>query len=87
MGYMEAVTITQLKTWGVLGMLSFLGAVTFGRDTAQFEQLVEFLTWLSLALWGIVAATTLWRTHTHYRHTLHKRKIRKKTEEKRHGYS
>ena len=84
---MEAGTITQIKALGLFGVVSVLGAVTFGRDAAQFEQLVEFLTWLSLALWGIVAATTLWRTHTHYRHALHRRKIRKKTEEKHHGYS
>jgi Ca2+/H+ antiporter len=79
-------TITQLKTVGLFAMHSF-AAVTFGRDTAQFEQLVEFLTWLSIALWGIVVATTLLRTHTHYKHAWHKRKNRKKTEEKRHGYS
>lgn len=87
-GYMEATIITQLDALvNSFMMHPFLAAVTFGRDAAQFEQLIEFLAWLSIALWGIVVVTTLWRTHTHYRHAWHKRKIRKKTEEKRHGYS
>ncbi len=84
---MEAAIITQLGAMGSLGALTHLAAATFGRDTAQFEQLLEFLAWLSIALWVIVIVTTLWRTHTHYKHAWHKHKLRKKAEEKRHGYS
>jgi IS1 family transposase len=82
---METMNITQLKVLCGFGVSYFFAAVTFGRDTAQFEQLIEFLAWLSIALWAIVGATTLWRTHSHYRHAWNKRKARKNIERSTHG--
>jgi hypothetical protein len=84
MGYTDFV---NAKLFGILTTLTFPAEITFGRDTAQFELLVEFLAWLSLTLWGIVFFTTLLRTHSHYKHAWHKRKSRKKMEGKPHGYS
>lgn len=79
MGY---TVFTKTKLFSILTALTFSAEITFGRDAAQFELLIEFLTWLSVALWGIVFFTTLLRTHSHYRHAWHKRKSRKKVEEK-----
>lgn len=84
MGY---TVFAEAKLFSILTALTFPAEITFGRDTAQFELLVEFLAWLSIALWGIVFFTTLLRTHSHYKHAWHKRKSRKKAEGKRHGYS
>lgn len=82
---MEANIITQQKTLWLFKASLFSATVTFGRDTAQFEQLLEFLAWLSITLWAVVAVTTVWRTHSHYRHVWNKRKLRKRVERRPHG--
>jgi len=91
--------VTELTTSNILPTFYLLSYVTFGRDAARFGQLIEFLTWLSIILWLIVALTMLLRARAHYSHIWHQRKHRKatahdipialkqSTEKKRHGYS
>jgi heme/copper-type cytochrome/quinol oxidase subunit 2 len=41
-------------------------AMTFGRDIAQFKQLVAFLSLLSIVLWSLVIITTALRMVAYY---------------------
>ena len=91
--------VTELNSGNILPTFHLATYVTFGRDAARFGQLIEFLTWLSIILWLIVALTMLLRARAHYSHIWYQRKHRKaiahdvpsalkqSTEKKRHGYS
>ena len=51
-------------------LLTHASQPTFGRDAAQFKQLVAFLTAVSLVLWVCVLATMVFRIlmcHVWYR--------------------
>jgi len=96
---MGDMIITEFNAENTLPTFHLLAYLTFGRDIAQFDQLIQFLTWLSIALWIFVILTTMLRagahvTHVRYRRRNHKNKVqdvphtpKQSTEKKRHGYS
>jgi hypothetical protein len=93
------MVVTEFNAENILPTFHLLAYLTFGRDIAQFDQLIQFLTWLSITLWIFVILTTMLRagahvTHIRYRHKNRKNKIqdvprapKQSTEKKRHGYS
>lgn len=42
-------------------LLHYTARLTFGRETAQFKQLIAFMAAVSIVIWGIVFITMLAR--------------------------
>jgi hypothetical protein len=80
--------LTSISAGDSLTGTHFFSYATFGRDIAQFHQLIEFLTWLSIILWCLVIATTLLRAGAAVVHTLFQRRYNKQgTPGRSHGNS
>ena len=71
---MRAHDLIKLNTAGTLPGIHLLAYATFGRDAARLGALLEFLTWLSIALWSCVALSILLRTGAHYVHIWNQRR-------------
>lgn len=53
-------------------MLHYTARLTFGRETAQFKQLIAFMAMVSIIIWSIVIATMIVRLVA--RHVLYRKR-------------
>jgi hypothetical protein len=70
--------LTTISAGDTLTGTHWLAYAAFGRDIARFQQLIDFLTWLSIILWCFVILTTLLRAGAHILHSRSERRLQKR---------